>query len=199
MEDISLEGSPGTPAPKQYTAQDYYKTSGLDGAGSAAIMGGIYQMIIGANQLKKARRLPLPSFRGALESYAGVKDIYSQGYKAGLPSEITGQMRSNLATRLAQFENRVNVMSPQSSSLVGRIASMDRISGEANITQQNIAYKENMLSGLERMNMAMNNIIQKDISAQRSYRIMAEKAAGTAIKTGTENLMAGATPQESLA
>jgi len=170
--------------------------SGLDMAGSAGIMGGIYQMIIGQNQLNKARRLPLPSFRSAMGPYAGMKSLYEQGYKSGLPSEVSGQLRSNLTTRLAQFENKARLVSPQSSAVVGRIASMDRVSGEANIMQQNLGYKEGMLSGLDRMNLAMSNIIQKDISAQRSYRIMAEQAAGAAIKTGTENIMAGTTPEE---
>jgi len=169
---------------------------GLDGAGSSSIMFGIYQMIAGQDQLKKARRLPMPSFRSAMGPYAGMKSIYEQGAKAGLPSEVTGQLRSNLATRLAQFENKARLVSPQSSALVGRIASMDRVSGEANIMQQNVGYKQEMLSGLERMNLAMSNIAQKDISAQRSYRIMAEKAAGTAMKVGTENIMAGTTPEE---
>lgn len=158
----------------------------LPGYASAGM--GIVQMAVGMAQLQKANRLPFPGYLATKGPYAEMKSIYQNNMKQGIGSEQRGIMRMENNRNQAQQMNAVAQTSPQASAVFGRTAAINRTSGESRIAQADISEKQLAMSGVERMNQAMSTITQKDISAQRDYRITAEKAAGAAIKTGSENI-----------
>ena len=192
--DSSLQGYTGGGGPNPVNPMEASgggRDSSLQGSLSSGM--GLVQMAVGLNQLRKAKRLPFPSYKGAMAPYAGMKSMYQDQASQGLGSEQMGLMRNRMNTQQSQLLRRTQESSPQASMLFGRTAAMDRVSGEAALSKQNIDYKQSMVGGLERMNTAMSNILQKDISAQRDYRITAERAAGAAIKAGSENIARGIT------
>lgn len=149
---------------------------------------GLVQMAVGISQLRKANRLPFPGYLATKGPYAEMKSIYQNNMKQGIGSEQRGIMRMENNRNQAQQMNAVAQTSPQASAVFGRTAAINRTSGEARIAQADITEKQLAMSGVERMNQAMSTITQKDISAQRDYRITAERAAGAAIKAGSENI-----------
>ena len=106
----------------------------------------------------------------------------------GIGSEQRGTMRMQGAQTMNQQMNAVGQNSAQSSQLFGRTASLNRGATESRIVQLDTDVKQNAMTGVERMNNAMSALQQKDISAQRDYRITAEQAAGAGIKRGSENI-----------
>jgi len=171
-------------------------TSGGTGGGGGALPGlvssgmGLVQLAIGMSQLRKANRLPFPGYLAAKAPYAEMKSIYQTNMDQGIGSEQRGLMRMENNRGIAQRMNAASQVSPQASALLGRTAAIDRTSGEARILQADLAEKERAMTGVERMNRAMSLITQKDISASREFRLIAEKAAGAAIKRGSENIAA---------
>jgi hypothetical protein len=162
--------------------------SGLAGSVSAGM--GLLQMAIGISQLRKANRLPFPGYLATKGPYAEMKSIYQNNMQQGIGSEQRGIMRMENNRAQAQRMNAVAQGSPQASAFFGRTAAIDRTTGEARITQADVAEKQLAMSGVERMNRAMSLITQKDIKASRDFRTYAEKAAGAAIKRGSENIAA---------
>jgi hypothetical protein len=162
--------------------------SGLAGSVSAGM--GLVQMAIGISQLRKANRLPFPGYLATKAPYAEMKSIYQNNMQQGIGSEQRGIMRMENNRAQAQRMNAVAQGSPQASAFFGRTAAIDRTTGEARIAQADIAEKQLAMSGVERMNQAMSLITQKDIKATRDFRTYAEKAAGAAIKRGSENIAA---------
>lgn len=160
--------------------------SGLAGSISAGM--GLVQLAIGISQLRKANRLPFPGYLATKGPYAEMKSIYQTNMEQGIGSEQRGIMRMENNRGIAQRMNAVSQTTPQASALLGRTAAIDRTSGEARILQADLAEKQLAMSGVERMNQAMSMITQKDISASREYRLIAERAAGAAIKRGSENI-----------
>jgi hypothetical protein len=157
-------------------------------AGGASAVMGLTQMAIGMAQLRKARRLPFPGYMATKGPLAEMKTLYQKQMTEGIGSEQRGNMRMQGAQTNAQQMNAVSQNSAQSSQLLGRTAGLNRTSSEMRIAQADTSAKQNAMSGVERMNVAMTAIEQKDIAASRDYRIRAEQAAGAAIKRGSENI-----------
>lgn len=190
-------GSTFLPGTSEKSMQTAIKPSSISGGGeseknnlpgyTSAGMG-LVQMAVGISQLRKANRLPFPGYLATKGPYAEMKSIYQNNMKQGIGSEQRGIMRMENNRNQAQQMNAVAQTSPQASAVFGRTAAINRTSGEARIAQADITEKQLAMSGVERMNQAMSTITQKDISAQRDYRITAERAAGAAIKAGSENI-----------
>lgn len=157
-------------------------------AGGASAAMGLTQMAFGLSQLRKAKRLPFPGYMAAKGPLAQMKSLYQNQMRTGMGSEQRGTMRMQGAQRMNQQMNAVAQNSSQASQLFGRTAALDRGATEARIVQQDTDIKQNAMTGVERMNNALTALKQKDISAQREYRIKAEQAAGAAIKRGSENI-----------
>ena len=68
---------------------------------------------------------------------------------------------------------------------------MDRASTEANLSGLNESTKRTALGGMTRSAAEITEIQQKDVTAKRQYKMMAEQAAGEAIARGSENLVQG--------
>ncbi len=161
----------------------------LTGVGAATAGGlGLVQMAVGLNQLKKAKRLPFPSYREAARPLETLEDIYARQYQMGIGSEMEGIMRSNAATQFSQAMRNVSERSPQASQFVSRTAGLSGLQAEQGIVQADIQAKQQALTGLERIRAGLTSLGLKDISEQRAYKILAQKAAGGAIETATENL-----------
>ena len=162
-------------------------TGGNVAGASSAVMGAL-QMAVGFAQLRKAKRLPFPGYMAAKGPLAEMKSIYQNQMREGIGSEQRGIMRMRGAQTMNQQMNAVGQNAAQSSQLLGRTASLNRGANEARIVQLDTDVKQNAMTGVERMNNAMSALQQKDISAQRDYRIRAEQAAGAGIKRGSENI-----------
>lgn len=161
------------------------------GAGSAAGLG-LIQMAVGLNQAKKARRLPFPSYRAAQRPLLETKQLYRNVYETGLGSEREAIMRSELASQRAGATRRISESSPQGSAYLRGMSGLSGVRGEQMITQSDIQAKQMGLTGIERMNAALTSIEQAQIEADRQYKLLAQQAAGQAIKSGTENIAKGA-------
>ena len=164
---------------------------GSIGSGVAAGMG-LVQMAVGLNQAKKARRLPFPSYRSAQRPLLEQRQLYRNVYETGLGSERESIMRSELASQRAGATRRISESSPQASAYLRGMSGLSGVKGEQMITQSDIQAKQMGLTGMERINAALTGIEQAQIEADRQYKIMAQKAAGETIKTGTENIVKGA-------
>lgn len=165
--------------------------TGAIGAGGAAGLG-LIQMAIGLNQAKKARRLPFPSYRGAQRPLLETRQLYRNMYETGLGSERESIMRAELASQRAGATRRISESSPQASAYMRGMSGLSGVKGEQMITQSDIQAKQMGLTGIERMNAALTSIEQAQIEADRQYKLLAQKAAGEAIKAGTENIARGA-------
>lgn len=188
--DSSLQGYTGS-MPQKSEEPTQQKGVGLSSEqvkGGVSAGMGLVQMAVGISQLRKANRLPFPGYLATKGPYAEMKSIYQTNMRQGIGSEQRGIMRMENNRTQAQQMNAVAQTSSQASALFGRTAAINRTSGEARIAQADIAEKRLAMSGVERMNQAMSQITQKDISASRDYRMTAERAAGAAIKAGSENI-----------
>lgn len=183
VENLGGTSTPINPGKKDNTA--------AIGSGVAAGMG-LIQMAVGLNQAKKARRLPFPSYRAAQRPLLEQRQLYRNLYETGLGSERESIMRAELASQRAGATRRISESSPQASAYLRGMSGLSGVRGEQMITQSDIQAKQMGLTGLERMNAALTSIEQAQIEADRQYKLLAQKAAGEAIKTGTENIAKGA-------
>jgi hypothetical protein len=149
---------------------------------------GALQMAVGFAQLRRAKRLPFPGYMATKGPLAEMKSLYQSQMNEGIGSEQSGIMRMAGAQTMGQQMNAVAQNASQSSQLFGRTAALNRTGNEARIANANFEAKQSAMSGVERMNTAMTAIEQKDIAAARDYRLTAERAAGAAIKRGSENI-----------
>lgn len=161
------------------------------GGATAAGMG-LVQLAVGLNQARKAKRLPFPSFRQAAAPLVESRNLYQQMYERGLGTERENIYRSNLAAQQASAMRNISQGSPQASQFAGRVASLSNIQAEQGITQADIQARQGALAGMERVNSALSALGLRQIASEREYRMLAEQAAGQAIKTGTENIARGA-------
>jgi hypothetical protein len=69
---------------------------------------------------------------------------------------------------------------------------LDKMNAENTIAGLDTAYRESQVPGLARSNAQISGILRTDVEAKRNYKLMAEQAAGAAIKQGSENIMESA-------
>lgn len=190
-EEIISATDPGTMTNLGGTATPTGDMTGAIGSGVAAGMG-LIQMAVGLNQARKARRLPFPSYRSAQRPLLEQRQLYRNLYETGLGSERESIMRAELASQRAGATRRISESSPQASAYLRGMSGLSGVKGEQMITQSDIQAKQMGLTGMERMNAALTSIEQAQIEADRQYKLLAQKAAGEAIKAGTENIAKGA-------
>jgi hypothetical protein len=162
------------------------------GGGPIGMLGGIVQMAVGLNQAKKAKKLPFPQYTEGMKYALQTQQLAKQNMQVGLGSERIAGMNQALATQNALAYRNIAENSPQGASYFGRVAAMDRNTGQQNIAAQDLAYRTQQQDRFAQANTALTAIQQRSIEAQRSYKIMAQQAAGAAIKQGSENFMKGA-------
>lgn len=160
--------------------------------GAAATAGGILQLAVGLNQLRKANKLPFPDYREGMQYAADTKRLYQENFKNGLGQERMDEMRRNVGAQNIQTYRSIAENAPQMASAYGRVGALNQIQNERAIAQMNQSFKESQLAGLARANAEISTIERRAAAAQRQYKMQAEQAAGAAIKTGSENLMKGA-------
>ena len=68
---------------------------------------------------------------------------------------------------------------------------MDRIKTEGVLANMDQQYRQMQLNSIARAASEISSVKMRSVQAQRDYRIMAEEAAGEAIKQGSENLVVG--------
>jgi hypothetical protein len=156
------------------------------------MLGGIVQMAVGLNQAKKAKKLPFPQYTEGMKYALQTQQLAKQNMQVGLGSERIAGMNQALATQNALAYRNIAENSPQGASYFGRVAAMDRNTGQQNIAAQDLAYRTQQQDRFAQANTALTAIQQRSIEAQRSYKMMAQQAAGAAIKQGSENFMKGA-------
>jgi hypothetical protein len=187
--DSSLKGYTGTSGlgstadPSDQAAGSFNVSPGALSAGM-----GLVQMAVGLSQLRRAKRLPFPGYLASKGPLAEMKSLYQSQMKEGIGSQQRGIMRMQGAQQMGQQMNAISQNAAQGSQLLGRTAALNRTGTEARIASADLESKQSSMSGMERMNRAMTAIEQKDIAAKREYRMTAERAAGQAIKRGSENI-----------
>jgi|APGre2960657373_1045057.scaffolds.fasta_scaffold02569_2 hypothetical protein len=161
------------------------------GAMARTVQGGI-QMAKGMNQARKAKKLPFPDYTEGLQYLQENQNMYRDNFKTGLGQTTMEGMRTATAAQTAKTMRSLTETSPQFGGQVSsRIASMDRIKTEGIIANMDQQYRQNQLSNMARTASEISSVKMRSVQAQRDYRIMAETAAGEAIKQGSENLVMG--------
>ena len=161
------------------------------GQAASAIGGGV-QMLVGMNQLSKARKLPFPDYTSGMQYANENMEMYRRQYKRGLGDDTLGGVRKEKSAQTAKTLRSLAETAPQfSGQATSRVTALDRMSTEANLSNMNESVKRNAMSGLSRAAADKTEILQRQVTAQRDYRMMAEEAAGSAIATGSENLAQG--------
>ena len=160
--------------------------------GPIGMLGGMVQMAVGLNQARKAKKLPFPQYTEGMKYALQSQQMAKQNMQTGLGSERIAGMNQALDTQNALAYRNIAENSPQGASYFGRVAAMDRNTGQQNIVGQDLAYRTQQQDRFTQANSALTAIQQRSIEAQRSYKIMAQQAAGEAIKRGSENFMKSA-------
>jgi hypothetical protein len=160
--------------------------------GATATIGGIVQLATGLGQLRKARQLPFPSFREGLQYASENARLYQENFQKGLGQERMDQFRANIGAQTIKNYRNIVENAPQMGSYYGRVMGLEKANAERELALMNQSFKEAQVPGIVRAKAEISGIMQQDIAAQRQYKMAAEQAAGAAIKTGSENLMAGA-------
>jgi hypothetical protein len=181
-------------APKESSSNTSSNSSGgsSPAGGPIGMLGGIVQMAVGLNQAKKAKKLPFPQYTEGMKYALQSQQMAKENMQRGLGSERIAGMNQALDTQNALAYRNISENSPQGASYFGRVAAMDRNTGQQNIVGQDLAYRTQQQDRFTQANSALTAIQQRSIEAQRSYKIMAQQAAGEAIKRGSENFMKGA-------
>jgi hypothetical protein len=162
------------------------------GGGPLGMAMGITQMAVGLNQARKAKKLPFPQYTEGMKYALQSQQMAKENMQRGLGSERIAGMNQALDTQNALAYRNIAENSPQGASYFGRVAAMDRNTGQQNIVGQDLAYRTQQQDRFTQANSALTAIQQRSIEAQRSYKIMAQQAAGATIKQGSENFIKGA-------
>lgn len=162
-------------------------------AGQAAgAIGGSIQMIVGLNQLRKAKKLPFPDYSSGMQYANENMEMYRRQYREGLGDDFLGGVRKETSAATAKTLRSLAETAPQfSGQAASRITALDRASTEATLSGMNEQTKRTALSGMTRSAADISEIQQRDVKAKRDYKMMAEEAAGEAIARGSENLVQG--------
>ncbi len=167
------------------------------GAGKAVgqsiggIAGGI-QMLVGYNQLRKARKLPFPDYTSGMQYANENMEMYRKQYQEGLGDDTLGGVRKETAGQTAKTLRSLAETTPQfAGQAASRIGALDRLSTEVNLSKMDQSYRRAAISGMTRSADEISTIQQREVSAKREYKLMAQEAAGQAIATGSENLVQG--------
>lgn len=159
---------------------------------SAGVIGGAIQMIVGLNQLRKARKLPFPDYTSGMQYANENMEMYRKQYQQGLGEDELGGIRKETASQTAKTLRNLSETTPQfAGQAASRMGALDRLSTEASLGRMNESVKQNALSGMARSAGEISEIQQRQVGAQRAYKMMAQQAAGQAIARGSENLVQG--------
>lgn len=159
---------------------------------SAGVIGGAIQMIVGLNQLRKARKLPFPDYTSGMQYANENMEMYRKQYQQGLGEDELGGIRKETTAQTAKTLRNLAETTPQfAGQAASRMGALDRLSTEASLGRMNESVKQNALSGMARSAGEISEIQQRQVSAQRAYKMMAQQAAGQAIARGSENLVQG--------
>jgi len=162
-------------------------------AGQAAgAIGGSIQMIVGLNQLRKAKKLPFPDYTSGMQYANENMEMYRKQYQQGLGNDTLGGVRKETASQTAKTLQSLSETSPQfAGQAASRMGALDRMSTEVNLSKLDEGARRGALGGMTRAAGEISSIQQRQVTAQRQYKMMAEKAAGQAIARGSENLVQG--------
>ena len=165
----------------------------LKTAGQAAgAIAGSVQMIVGLNQLRKAKKLPFPDYSSGMRYANENMEMYRRQYQEGLGDNVLGGVRKETSAATAKTLRSLAETAPQfSGQAASRMTALDRASTEVNLSGLNESTKRTALGGMTRSAAEITEIQQRDVTAKRQYKMMAEQAAGEAIATGSENLVQG--------
>jgi hypothetical protein len=159
---------------------------------AAGAIGGSVQMIVGLNQLRKAKKLPFPDYTSGMQYANENMETYRRQYQEGLGNDMLGGVRRESSATTAKTLRSLAETTPQFAGQAGsRITAMDRATTEATLSGMNEQAKRTALGGMTRASADISEIQQRDVTAKRQYKMMAEQAAGEAIATGSENLVQG--------
>ena len=162
-------------------------------AGKAAgAIGGSIQMIVGLNQLRKAKKLPFPDYTSGMQYANENMEMYRKQYQQGLGNDTLGGVRKETASQTAKTLQSLSETSPQfAGQAASRMGALDRMSTEVNLSRMDESARRGALGGMTRAAGEISGIQQRQVSAQRQYKMMAGQAAGQAIARGSENLVQG--------
>jgi hypothetical protein len=167
------------------------KVGGAAGTAAPAV-GGAIQMLVGMNQLRKARKLPFPDYSSGMQYANENMEMYRRQYKEGLGEEMIGGVRRESSAQTAKTLRSLAETAPQfAGQAASRMTAMDRASTEATLSGMNEKAKRVALGGMARSSAEISEIQQRDVTAKRQYKMEAEQAAGQAIAAGSENLVQG--------
>ena len=162
-------------------------------AGQAAgAIGGAIQMAVGYAQLAKAKKLPFPNYTDGMQYANENMDMYRRQYREGMGQSTLGGIRKETSSATAKTMRSLAETAPQfSGQEASRMGAIDRMSTEATLSKMDAGVKKGAIGGMTKAAADISEIEQRQVKAERDYKMEAQKAAGNAIATGSENLVQG--------
>jgi hypothetical protein len=162
-------------------------------AGQAAgAIGGAVQMAVGYYQLAKAKKLPFPNYTDGMQYANENMDMYRRQYREGMGQNTLGGIRKETTANTAKTMRSLAETTPQfAGQEASRMGALDRMSTEATLSKMDNNVRQGSLGGMSRAAASISEIQQRQVKAERDYKMEAQQAAGNAIATGSENLVQG--------
>jgi hypothetical protein len=162
-------------------------------AGQAAgAIGGAVQMAVGYYQLAKAKKLPFPNYTDGMQYANENMDMYRRQYREGVGQNTLGGIRKETTANTAKTMRSLAETTPQfAGQEASRMGALDRMSTEATLSKMDNNVRQGSLGGMSRAAASISEIQQRQVKAERDYKMEAQQAAGNAIATGSENLVQG--------
>jgi hypothetical protein len=162
-------------------------------AGQAAgAIGGAVQMAVGYAQLAKAKKLPFPNYTDGMQYANENMDMYRRQYREGMGQNVLGGIRKETTATTAKTMRSLAETTPQfAGQEASRMGALDRMTTEATLSKLDAGVKKSAVGGMTKAAADISEIQQRQVKAERDYKIQAQEAAGNAIATGSENLVQG--------
>jgi len=159
-------------------------------AGSA-ILGGI-ELVGGYRNLKKANRMPDPSFMSGAGELQQQKARYGRLYDTGISTGQEDLMREKFRSNITGLQQKFRETARQGSSVFSRLAGLNVNEGERAIMEADIQQRNMGLRGLGSTAESLTNIAMRDIGTAKDDKRTAIRTAGGAIAKGYEGVASAA-------
>jgi len=173
----------------QYGTAGLSALSGLNpyAMAGSAILGGI-ELVGGYRNLKKANRMPDPSFMSGAGELQQQKARYGRLYDTGISTGQEDLMREKFRSNITGLQQKFRETARQGSTVFSRLAGLNVNEGERAIMEADIQQRNMGLRGLGSTAESLTNIAMRDIGTAKEDKRNAIQAAGRSIASGYGNL-----------
>lgn len=151
---------------------------------------GLYRGIKATNELNKLASQRIPRYMDAAGPLMQNKALQEQQYRQGLTPATKALMQNQFATgQLAQQRNIQETSGGQMSNALSRLGALNSNNFALGIGAQNEAAQRQGMQGMIGTNRELSGLEQRDVAADKEYRLRKEMAYGTAAQQGFQDVL----------